>query len=681
MSGLREIDTSVAAVAAVLPTSVAIARLSPVLGSGATVTGGFWAERLRLNRERTLPHGFEQLRHAGNLSNLALAAGANGRYRTLGQAIGLDYPFLDTDVYKWLEAVGWELGRQPDPALAAAADEAIGLIRDAQRPDGYLNSFVQVVAPGREYQDLAWGHELYCVGHLIQAAVAWNRALGDDRLLEVAVRAADSVDRVLGPGGHDGIDGHPEIEMALVELYRVTGETRYLELAARMVDLRGTGILGQGRFGSAYWQDHARVSAATSVAGHAVRQLYLDSGVVDVATELGDTTLLDAVHRRWQDMIATRTYLTGGVGSRHKDEAFGDPFELPPDRAYAETCGSIASVMLAWRLLLATGDPACADVIERTIYNGVLPGVSLEGTEFFYENPLQRRTARAAAASGHGGRARWFPCACCPPNLMRTLASWEHYLATTDPTGIQIHQYAAAELRAATAAGPVRLAIETDYPWDGRVRVTILEAPDRPWSLSLRVPSWSRTTTVQGPDSGPRAVLAGTPWESGQRQWHAGESIELELDMRPRITTPDPRIDAVRATVAMERGPLVYCIETSDLPSGTTLEEVALDPASPPVAVTRPGLGDGMVGLDAQAIRQRHRDAAWPYDPSDPYNTSNPGDTRDPRIGVGGNDGDGTARGSSIDLHAIPYFAWANRSAEAMRVWIPVHQDGAADPQ
>ena len=280
----------------VRPSPTAIGALTPIGGEGVSLTGGFWGERLTTNHDRTIPHGFEQLERAGNLSNLRLAAGAHGRYRALGEDIGVIFPFLDTDVYKWLEAVGWELGRDPSPTLARQADEAIALVERAQRSDGYLNSYVQVVAPGSEYRDLAWGHELYSFGHLIQAAVAWQRALGDDRLLGVATRAADAVDRELGPAGRSGIDGHPEIEMALVELFRTTGERRYLELAARFVEARGDGLLGVGRFGRAYWQDHARVRDAPTVAGHAVRQLYLDCGAVDVATELGDQQLLDAVH-------------------------------------------------------------------------------------------------------------------------------------------------------------------------------------------------------------------------------------------------------------------------------------------------------------------------------------------------------------------------------------------------
>jgi DUF1680 family protein len=642
-----------ALVAAVNPTQSAISRLIHLGAAGVSVTGGFWAERLRLNRESTLPHGFEQLEHAGNLHNLRLAAGAPGEYRTLGSEVGLVYPFLDSDVYKWLEAVAWELGSASDPTLARTADEAIGAVVNAQRPDGYINSYVQVVAKGQEYKDLAWGHELYSVGHLIQAAIAWHQALGDDRLLAVATKAADSAEREFGPEGRVGIDGHPGIEMALVELFRTTGERRHLELAARMIGARGHGLLGPGRFGSAYWQDLEPVREARAVAGHAVRQLYLDCGAVDVATETGDAALLEAVHRRWHDMVATRSYLTGGLSSRHLDESFGDPFELPPDRAYAETCAAIASVMLAWRLLLATGDPECADVIERTTYNGMLAGSSLAGTEFFYVNTLQRRSTRAPADPTKGHRAGWFACACCPPNLMRMLSSWRQYLATSDSDGIQIHQYAKSEIRTAVAGGQARLSVETDYPWDGRVAVTVREAPEGPWSLSLRVPGWCESATVRVGSSEAEHALPGR-WTSDARIWQVGDRIELALDMPVRVTAPDPRIDAIRGCLALERGPLVYCIESDDLPAGVTLEDVVLEPTVHPGTVARPDLGEGFIGLVVPAV---HRPAgqlsSWPY------------------RRTGGTCGR-AVEARAIEAGAIPYFAWANRSVDGMRVWIPV---------
>jgi DUF1680 family protein len=623
-------------VSAVLPTQAAIARLHPIDGARATLAAGFWGDRERINRERTLVHGFEQLQRAGNLDNLRLAAGAHGRYRSLGQAIGLNFPFLDSDVYKWLEAVGWELARGRDPGLEKAADEAIDAIAAAQQSDGYINSFVQVVAPGTQYQDLAWGHELYCLGHLIQAAVAWHRSIGDDRLLAIAVRAADSADRAFSTPDRPGLDGHPQVEMALVELYRTTAERRYLDLAARMIEQRGQGLLGEGRFGRAYWQDHAPVREADTVAGHAVRQLYLDCGAVDVATELGDRQLLEAVHRRWRDMVARHAYLTGGLGSRHNDESFGDPYELPPDRAYAETCAAIASVMLAWRLLLATGDPACAEAIERTAFNGVIAGVSLDGASFFYENPLQRRTERAPADSIDGHRASWYPCACCPPNLMRLMSSWAHYQATTDDGGVQLQQYAAGEIQASAGGGEVRLRTETNYPWTGRVTVTVVEAPPGPWALSLRLPAWSQSTCVTDVAGEERPMTGGGTWTSDARAWHAGDQVLLDIDMPARLTAPHPHVDAVRGCLAIERGPLVYCIETADLAAPGELEDVVLDPGTQPVERARPDVAPSVVGLDIPGA------------------------------------------GSTGGVGAIPYYAWANRSVEAMRVWIPSRAGDAA---
>ena len=642
MTIVRDLDVTVGAV---LPTAGAQTALRPVDAARVTIRDGFWAERLRINRERSLAHGYEQLKVAGTLANFRLAAGEQGRYQALGEkTIGIVFPFLDSDAYKWLEAVGWELGRAPDAGLRRMADEVIGLVAAAQRPDGYLNTYVQVVTGGEPWQDLAWGHELYCFGHLIQAAVAWHRALGDDRLLDIAVRAADLVGTTFGSGGRDEIDGHPEMEMALVELYRATGDRRHLDLAARMVDLRGRGLLPGGRYGAAYWQDEEPVRQAAGVTGHAVRQLYLDCGAVDVATETGDRELLDAVLRRWRDMIETRMYLTGGLGSRHRDEAFGDPFELPPDQAYAETCAAIAGVMLAWRLLLATGEPECADVIERTIYNGVLSGLALDGTAFFYVNPLQRRTHRAPdVPPDDGHRQPWYACACCPPNLMRLLGSWPGMLATTDAAGIHVQQYAGAEIEAGLASEErVRLAVETDYPWDGRVEVRVVEAPDRPWTLRLRVPAWASGGSI---DDGATSEELAPDARSVERTrtWRAGDRLTLSLAMPPRLTEPDPRVDATRGCLALERGPLVYCLETADLPPGVELEEVEIEAGVRPRAEDRPDIARGLVGLRLPAHRA-----------------------------TGGRDARRSgAAAEPIEVGAVPYFAWANRGAGAMRVWIP----------
>ena len=651
MTVVRDIDVGVGAV---VPTAAAHVALRPVDAARVDIRGGFWADRLRINRERSLAHGYEQLRLAGTLTNFRLAAGEQGRYQALGEAtIGIVFPFLDSDAYKWLEAVAWELGRAPDAGLRRSADEVIALVAAAQRPDGYLNTYVQVVTGGEPWQDMAWGHELYSFGHLIQAAVAWHRALADDRLLEIAARAADLVGTTFGAGGRDEIDGHPEMEMALVELYRVTGDRRHLDLAARMVDLRGHGLLPAGRYGAAYWQDDEPVRDAAGVAGHAVRQLYLDCGAVDVASETGDRELLDAVLRRWRDMVETRMYLTGGLGSRHRDEAFGDPFELPPDQAYAETCAAIAGVMLAWRLLLATGEPDCADVIERTIYNGVLSGLALDGTSFFYVNPLQRRTHRAPdVPPDDGHRQAWYACACCPPNLMRLLGSWPGLQVTTDATGIQVQQYASAEIEGSLqGGGRVRIGIETDYPWDGRVEVRILEARDEPWTLRLRIPAWAAAGSL---DDGlaSEELANGARSVERTRAWTAGDRLTLTLAMPPRLTEPDPRVDATRGCLALERGPLVYCLETADLPPGVALEDVEIEAGTRPEAVARHDLSPGLVGLRLPARR------------------------------LGGGGGADARRreavGEPIEIGAVPYFAWANRGAGAMRVWIPARRPDRA---
>ena len=590
-------------VAPVLPTPGAIGRLRPLGAAGRRrSTGGFWAERLRTNRERTLPHAFEQLVEAGNLENFRLAAGPRpGRYRALGIMFDGPFPFLDSDVYKWLEGVG--LGARAGVGRRHRGDGRPGDRRSSPRRSATTATSTRSSRSwrrAREYRDLQFGHELYCIGHLVQAAVAWHRALGDDRLLAVARRAADSVDAALGPDGADGIDGHPEIEMALVELYRVTGEARYLELARLHIDRRGHGRLGSGRFGGAYWQDVEPVREARGVAGHAVRQLYLDAGAIDVAVETGDAALLDAVHARWQDMVATRTYLTGGLGSRHAQEAFGDPYELPPDRAYTETCAAIASVMVAWRLLLATGDPDAADAIERTLYNGVLSGVSSDGNRFFYVNPLQRRTHRVAAEPGTGERKPWYACACCPPNLVRTFASWPQILATTDGHGLQVHQYAAGEIAASVGGGRVRLAVETDYPWSGRVRIAVVEAPDgrvdpqlcgsrpgrRPATIDWGDGQRARTSRPATARCTRRRAVAG-------RRRRRPRARDARPDHRARA--PGRRDPGLRSRSSAARSSTPSRPPTC--PPAWSVEDVRARPRRPPEPVARPDLGPGVIGL------------------------------------------------------------------------------------
>ena len=423
------------------------------------IIGGFWADRRRVNRDVSIPAGWKRLHEAGNFHNLELAAG-----RSTGSYVN-DLPFLDSDVYKWLEAVAWAFA---DPALRSSlADrlrqqlgETEQLLRDAQQPDGYLDSHFQVRFPGERFVQLRWGHELYCAGHLIQAAVALHRTTGDPGLLDVARQVADLVVDTFGtePGKVDGVCGHPEIETALVELYRETGAEPYLERARYFVDRRGHGLLGDGRFGRHYWQDHVPVRDAASVEGHAVRQLYLLAGVADVYVETGDASLLRPLERIWAEMVASKTYLTGGIGAHHSDEAFGDPYELPNERSYCETCAAISSIMFSWRMLMITGEAKYADLVERTLYNGFLAGLSLDGQRYIYANPLQVREGHTARGDDHDyQRVEWFYCACCPPNVMRILASLEHYVLLGGDARVALHQYMTGRYAAAVAAGEVRM--------------------------------------------------------------------------------------------------------------------------------------------------------------------------------------------------------------------------------
>jgi DUF1680 family protein len=575
------------------------------------------------------------------------------------------YPFVDSDVYKWLEAASWQLAQsapgEGGPEARRLADEVeriISLVAQAQRNDGYLNTWFQVRHGGERYQDLRWGHELYCAGHLMQAAVAHHRATGGEELLDVARRFADHIDSVFGPPGSgkpiDGIDGHPEVETALVELYRETGERRYLDLAGYFVDRYGHGLLG----GEAYCQDRVPVRSATNVEGHAVRQLYLLAGAADLAAETGDTELLAASERLWQAMTTTKTHITGGLGAHHDEEDFGDPFELPNERAYCETCAAIASIHWSWRMALLTGQARYSDLIERTLYNGFLAGVSLDGESWLYVNPLQVRDGHTDPGGDQSARrTRWFRCACCPPNVMRLLAGLEHYLSSTDGQGLQIHQYVTGRYSGDLDGGTaVAVSSRTDYPWHGAITLTVEATPaDRPWTLSLRIPQWCREYRVRCGnrtyDQSDAPVKDG--WLRLERAWVPGDQVVLELGLEPRLTAADPRVDAVRGCVAIERGPLVYCLEQVDHPGGG-LDDIVIDPVRPLAVKDRPDLLGGVtVVVAAGRRRQLPATGWWPYRSPDAATDPVP------------------PAGEPVELTAIPYYAWANRQDGSMRVWLP----------
>lgn len=609
---------------------------------------GIWAERQRLTATAVLPHCMTWIERAGWLENVRVlaahgpAAGRRGR------------EFSDSEVYKLLEANAWEAARSGDATANRTVTEWGATLAAAQSPDGYLNTNFGRPGQAARYTDLEWGHELYCYGHMIQAGVARLRGHGADDLVKVVCRVADHICTEFGPKGRNAICGHPEVEMALAELYRATGEERYLAQAKLFVERRGAGLLPMAPFGREYFCDHVPVRRAKVLEGHAVRAVYLACAAVDVAIETGDDELLAAVVHQWERTIAARTYITGGIGARHDGEAFGEDFELPPDGAYAESCASIGAVMLAWRLLLATGEAKYAELAERTLHNVIAGAIAADGHSFFYSNPLQQRTAGPAPdpdalspRAATGLRAPWFEVSCCPTNLSRTMASLGAYTATTDGAGLRIEQLAGAEIRTVLPGGrAVGLRVATDYPWHGRVAVQVTESDGGPWRLSLRVPSWAKGARLTA-DGQTRDAAAGQ-YAQIERPWRAGDEIVLELPIAPRWTFPDPRIDAVRGTIAVERGPLVYCMESVDLPAGLDLDRLAVTTQAPPADAP------DATGATAHAVTVSAVEATPDDRPRWPYGERPP-----------------AASAPLQSLRMIPFFARANRGPAAMRVFVP----------
>lgn len=610
------------------------ARWQPLGLDQVRITGGFWADLQDRNARTMIDHcerWIETLGWSGNFD-----AAVDGRL----PADRRGREFSDSEIYKLLEAMAWEVGRTGDPELESRLLALTARIAAAQEPDGYLNTMFGRPGQGERWSDLEWGHELYCAGHLIQAGVARARTVDDwsaDPLVRVVLRVADHVCGVFGPDGDQRVCGHPEIEVALVELFRVTGERRYLDQARRFVDRRGHGVLADIEFGRAYFQDDQPVRDATVLRGHAVRALYLASGAADLAVEDDDQELLDAVTRQVRTTLARRTYLTGGMGAHHEGESFGQDWELPPDRSYSETCAGIASVMTNHRLLLQSADPRHADAVERTLFNVLAASPSAEGTAFFYTNPLQQRLPGdvpdpdvASPRASSSLRAPWFHVSCCPTNVTRTVATLSSYLATADDHGIQLHQYAPATIR----TGDLHLTVATGYPLDGRIEVSAVSAPDA-WSLTLRVPSWAVGAVITRADGTQLGVDAGYSTVPGPR---AGETVTLDLPVDPRFTVADPRVDAVRGQVAVEAGPLVYALESVDLGADVATARVTAD------APWRDA--DGRVLVRARVDQVPARD--WPY-----------GTTVE------------TTPGEVRDVALVPYQAWGNRGPSTMRVWLP----------
>ena len=518
------------------------------------------------------------------------------------------------------------------PAARRVARPLCRCVAAAQAPDGYLSTFNQVGGKRDRYEWISYDHEIFNMATMIQAAVARYRASASSDLLDVARKAADHLDATFGVDKRRETCGHPLVEMALVELYRVTGERRYLDLASYFVDVRGHGTLTdptwQG-WTSVYFSDRIPVRDTVYPEGHAVRAVYLAAGATDVAVETGDDELFAALRRQWDNMVEAKMYVNGSLGSRWEGEAFGDPYELPSDRGYGETCAAIASIQWSWRLLLATGEAKYADLIERQLYNAVLSGVTLDGDRYFYVNTLQVREGAIAYDDrmGAAGRQEWFGCSCCPTNLMRTLASWHHYVATSTDAGLQIHQYGSATV----SGGGLQLRISADYPWRGEIELLVEEDLTDERELSLRVPAWAAGATLEV--AGESVPVAPGEYARVHRSWRAGEIVRLVLPMSPRTTRGHHRVDAVRGSVAIERGPLVYAIEHVDQRDGLRVDDAA---------------------VISDDLSEEWRDDLFGGIPVVTAAARNLPD------------------GEAGQLVAIPYFMWANREIGPMKVWLPM---------
>jgi DUF1680 family protein len=623
-----------------MPGKPVFRKLHPVPFTRVNVQDPFFAPRMKVNRDVTLRAEYEQLKQTGRIDAFDLTWKE-------GQT-PVPHFFWDSDVAKWIEAAAYSLSTHPDPHLDALLDEVIAKIAGAQQPDGYLNVYFTVVKPQDRLKHLSWSHELYCAGHLMEAAVAHHAATGKRSLLDVMIRYADYIDSVFGPGKRFGGDGHEEIELALVKLFHATGEERYLKLSQFFVDARGQnpGIFDEewatysqpARRDRSYCQDHLPVREQSEVTGHAVRAMYLYSGMADIANETGDEGLLAACRRLWAHLTLQNMYITGGIGTSRHNEGFTRNYDLPNDTAYCETCAAIGLVFWAHRLLQFDANGEFADVMERALYNGVVSGVSLDGSKFFYENPLE--------SVGTHHRQDWFGCACCPPNIARLLASIGQYAYSEGDKDLWVHLYLNGSAQVQVGGQTVTLTVETRYPWDGDVKLTM--ALDKPASfgVNVRLPGWCNgmDVSVDGQCPADRSLKFGKGYLRIARKWTGGEVIRLKLQMPVERIEAHPLVRADAGCVALQRGPVVYCVEQADNPF---LLHTAVLPAKAKFKLEhRPRLLGGVTVITTEALVAAKSD--WKGKLYRPAETTYEKKT----------------------LTAIPYCVWDNRKPGAMRVWL-----------
>jgi DUF1680 family protein len=636
------------------------AKFQPVGHHAVQITGQFWKSKIDGNRDVSLPYQYQQLATSGVLDNFKRVLGQTG-----GEFAG---PFwMDSDAYKWLEAASFTLATHPDPGLEKCVNETIALIAASQQPDGYLNTYFQLVEPEKKFTNLGMCHELYCAGHLIQAAVAHYKATGGRTLLDVACRLADHIDTVFGPGKLEAADGHEEIETALVDLYRVKAEPRYLNLALFFIMQRGKsgsrfrwelnhfdeiagkagwpGQLNRQFFGTyddydgRYAQDHLPVLEQSEVVGHAVRAMYLYCAMADLAAETGDPALLASMERLWENVTNRRMYITGSIGPSDRNEGFTHDYDLPNDSAYAETCAAVGMIMWNHRLLQLTGEGRFGDIMERVLYNGFLAGVSLDCRTFFYINPLQ--------SHGDHHRQGWFQCACCPPNVARLLASLGGYIYSETPDGIAVHLYIQSVAKVNLPSGDTMAIIqETDYPWNGKAQFRLELEKTNEFTVFLRIPSWCHDYQVNVNNE-----TVAVPVENGyailKRNWFHGDQITLAMEMPVECIKAHPAVWQNTGRVALQRGPLVYCLEETDHSWPVTQIMLA------PEAEFRTRFDSEFLG-GITVIETKGLVAATDGWEKSLYRAVN-----------------GSQSFIEILIKAVPYYAWDNREPGTMAVWIP----------
>jgi DUF1680 family protein len=621
--------------------------IEPVEFTLVKLTDGFWAPRIETNRKVSIPYAFGKCEENGRMDNFAIAGGLKeGEHRG-------GYPFDDTDPYKILEGASYALSVQPDPELDKYLDDLIALIGAAQEEDGYLftcrtnNAKNLINWFGKErWEKLERSHELYNMGHLYEATVAHYRATGKRTLLDVAVKNADFLCETFGPGKLEKTPGHQVIEMGLAKLYRATGEDKYLQLAKFYLDARGPGR-------NAYHQSHQRPVDQSEAVGHAVRASYMYCGMTDVAALAGDERYFKAAQRIWENVVTKKLYITGGIGATGAGEAFGKNYELPNETAYCETCAAIGNVMWNHRMFLTTGEAKYIDVLERALYNGLISGVSLDGKLFFYPNPL--------ASHGQHKRSPWFGCACCPGNMTRFVASVPGYVYAKKAEKLYVNLFVAGTGTVDMDGNPVKITQETQYPWNGRVKLTI--EPERPakFTIAIRTPGWTQnkpvpsdlyryaekrrhimnlTYTNHEPKEGFNVhdpIGAKDGFAYIDQRWERGDVIELDFAMPVRRVLAHDNVEANRGRVAIERGPILYCAEWPD--NDGHVHNLVLPDNAELTTEHREDLLGGVTVVTGEAISVSE-------------------------------DKDGKLVKKPQQITAIPYCVWAHRGPGEMAVWL-----------